>query len=183
MVLATLSRQRSGMMAFVLSPRASVLRRVKSLAVLEFVNVPLIAGVLTGVLGMPLTPANAAGLGLVLIVLVEGGGYWWLKFAQLSSRSPVPAGMAVYRVISWINVGLLAAGAVVVGAGLLMGGSGTRVWPGAALWVFALLEHVNYFHLQLMHDTRADVARLAATRRLHRSHLALDLARAAKGSR
>ncbi|MFI6539371.1 hypothetical protein ACIBHY_43425 [Nonomuraea sp. NPDC050547] len=155
---------------------------MKTLAILEFVNIPLIAGVLTGVLGMPLTTANTAGLVLVLIVLAEGGAYWWLKLAQLSSRSPVPAGMAVYRRLSRVNVGLLVAAAVVVGACLAEGGSGARVWPGAALWVFALLEHVNYFHLQLMHDTRADLAHLMNTRRLRRSHLALDLARASRRS-
>ncbi|MFI9595532.1 hypothetical protein [Nonomuraea sp. NPDC052265] len=157
-----------------------MLRRTRTLAVLEFVNIPLIAGVLTGILGMPLTVANSAGLVLVLLVLAEGGVYWWLKFAQLSSRAPVPAGMAMYRMISRINVGLLVAGAVVVGAGLVMGGSGAQVWPGAALWVFALLEHVNYFHLQLMHDTRADLGHLVRTGRLRRSHLALDMARVSR---
>ncbi|MGW2158854.1 hypothetical protein [Nonomuraea sp. NPDC001699] len=167
-------------MAFVLSPRASLLRRTRTLAVLEFVNIPLIAGVLTGLLGMPLTVANSAGLVLVLVVLAEGGVYWWLKFTQLSSRAPVPAGMAMYRMISRINVCLLVAGAVVVGAGLVMGGSGAQVWPGAALVVFALLEHVNYFHLQLMHDTRADLGHLVRTGRLRRSHLALDMARASR---
>ncbi|MEV4892856.1 hypothetical protein AB0K48_26090 [Nonomuraea sp. NPDC055795] len=62
------------------------------------------------------------------------------------------------------------------------GGSGAQVWPGVALWVFALLEDVNFFHLQLMHDTRADLAHLMMTRRLRRSHLALDLARTSRGS-
>ncbi|MFI6789788.1 hypothetical protein ACIBG4_20925 [Nonomuraea sp. NPDC050383] len=154
---------------------------MKTLALLELVNIPLIAGVLTGMLGMPLTLANSAGLVLVLLVLAEGGVYWWLKFAQLSSRAPIPAGMAVYRMISPINVGLFVAGAVVVGASLVMGGSGAQVWPGAALWVFALLEHVNYFHLQLMHDTRADLGHLVRTGRLRRSHLALDMARVSRG--
>ncbi|MEV3987103.1 hypothetical protein [Nonomuraea sp. NPDC049758] len=177
------SRRESERMACVLSPRASVRRRMKTLAVLEFVNIPLLAGVLTGVLGMPLTVANSAGLALVLLVLAEGGVYWWLKFAQLSSRAPVPAGMAMYRLISRINVGLLAAGAVVVGACLVMGASGSQVWPGAALWVFALLEHVNYFHLQLMHDTRADLGHLVRTGRLRRSHLALDMARVSREPR
>ncbi|MER7128156.1 hypothetical protein ABT338_04230, partial [Streptosporangium saharense] len=72
---------------------------------------------------------------------------------------------------------LLAGGAVVAGTGIAGGASGTQVWPGPALWVFAVLEHVNYFHVQLMHDTRADLARLVRTRRLRRSHLARDLAR------
>jgi hypothetical protein len=51
------------------------------------------------------------------------------------------------------------------------------VWPGLGLWLFALLEHVNYFHVQLSHQTRADLARLVRTRRLRRSHLSRDMAR------
>jgi hypothetical protein len=37
-----------------------------------------------------------------------------------------------------------------------------------------VFEHVNYFHVQLMYDTRADVRRLRASG-LRRSHLAADL--------
>jgi hypothetical protein len=41
---------------------------------------------------------------------------------------------------------------------------------------FAWLEYVNYFRVQLMHDTRSDLRRLVRTRRLRRSWLATDLA-------
>lgn len=160
-----------------ISASVPVLRRVRTLAILEFVNVPLIAVVVAGVLGMPLTAANLTGLALVLAVLVEGGAYWWLKLGQLTAGSPSPAGIGVYRHLARANVALLAGGAVIVGAGVVVGGPGAGVWPGVALWVFAVLEHVNYFHVQLMHDTRADLSRLFRTRRLHRSHLARDLAR------
>ncbi|MEU0571987.1 hypothetical protein ABZ297_42220 [Nonomuraea sp. NPDC005983] len=160
------------------TPSAPVTRRVRNLAVLEFVNIPIISLALIGRLGMPLTPANLTGLLLVLVLLAEGGAYWWLKLAQLTSRSAVPAGIGVYRVLARVNLALLAGGAVVIGAGLVRSGFGTQVWPGLALWVFAVLEYVNYFHLQLMHDNRADLSRLARTGRLHRSHLARDLARA-----
>ncbi|MEV0633322.1 hypothetical protein [Nonomuraea wenchangensis] len=160
-----------------------VLNRVRNLAVLELANIPILSLALTGALGMPLTPANLTGLLLVLILVAEGGAYWWLKLAQLSARSSLPAGMGVYRILARVNLALLAGGGVVISAGLVRGGSGTEVWPGFALWVFALLEHVNYFHLQLMHDNRADLSRLARTRRLHRSHLARDLARSSASSR
>ena len=66
----------------------------------------------------------------------------------------------------------------------LLGFPATAAWarPGRGSWLglgfalFAVLEHVNYFHLQLMHGTRADLRRLLATG-LHRSHLATDLSR------
>jgi hypothetical protein len=159
---------------------AAVRRRMGTLAVLELVNIPLIAWVVVTQLRMPLTAGNVAGLSLVLLILAEGSAYWWLKLRQLAAGDPAPAGMAVYRVVARANVALLAGGAILIGAGAFTGGA-AGAWPGALLWGFAALEHVNYFHLQLMHDTRADVARLFRTRRLRRSHLARDLDRRASG--
>jgi hypothetical protein len=49
--------------------------------------------------------------------------------------------------------------------------------PGVVLVALAVAEHVNYFYRQLMHDTRADLRRLWRTRRLHPSHLNIDLRR------
>jgi hypothetical protein len=57
-------------------------------------------------------------------------------------------------------------------------GPGAGSWPGLGFAVFAVLEHVNSFHVQLMHDTAADLRRLRTTG-LHASHLARDLRRSA----
>ncbi|MBM7786072.1 multidrug transporter [Tenggerimyces flavus] len=151
-----------------------VLRRMRTLAVLELANVIIISVALLAVFRMPPTVSNLTGLVLVAAFLVEGGVYWWLKARQLVTRAPAPAGMATFRLLRRVNVVLLAAGAVVIAADSVASGMGVRSWPGVALWVFAVLEYVNYFHVQLMHDTRADLARLF-TRGLHRSHLARDL--------
>ncbi|MFC0624970.1 multidrug transporter [Kribbella deserti] len=154
-----------------------VLRRLRMLAVLEFVNIPLLSYVFIAVLGMPVTAANLIGLVLVAVILAEGGTYWWLKVRQLSAATPLPAGMRAYRVLLKANLALLVAGAIALGV-LTGSGPAAGFWPGIALWFFAVLEHINYFHFQLMHDNRNDLARLVRTRRLHRSHLARDLGRA-----
>lgn len=154
-----------------------IARRVRNLAILEFLNIPFIAVVVTVALGMPLTVANLTGLALTLFVLLEGGSYWWLKLRQLKAGSPVPAGLGLFRVLSTVNVVLLTGGIVCLGVSFAVAGAGTSVWPGLALWVVATLEHVNYFYVQLMHDTRADLSRLVTTGRPRRSHLARDLAR------
>jgi hypothetical protein len=62
-------------------------------------------------------------------------------------------------------------GAWVAGVGTV-----TDRWWATALLVMAWLEYVNYFRIQLMHDTRSDLRRLRTTRRLRRSWLATDLA-------
>ncbi|WP_327089027.1 hypothetical protein OIE66_43145 [Nonomuraea sp. NBC_01738] len=158
-------------------PSVPVLRRVRNLAVLEFVNIPLLSWAFIGMLGMPVTPANLTGLLLVFVILVEGGAYWFLKLGQFRRRAPLPAGMPLFRMLTRLNPVLLAIGALVIAVAIYSGDSGTAAWPGVALWVFAVLEHVNYFHVQLIHDTRADLARFRRTGRFHRSHLATDLAR------
>ncbi|WP_433701542.1 hypothetical protein [Nocardiopsis sp. CA-288880] len=152
-----------------------LIRRLRHTALLEHVNIVLIAAVTLGVLGMPASPANLAGLGLVALLLLEGGAYWWLKVHQLRVRAPRPAGIGVFRTLGRLNLALFALGGAVIAGALATGASGAHVWPGAALWGFAVLEHVNYFHLQLSHQCRADLARLRRTRRLHPSPLARDL--------
>ncbi|MFI6577298.1 hypothetical protein ACIBFB_15975 [Nocardiopsis sp. NPDC050513] len=150
---------------------------LRSHAVLELVNVPLFAFLLFGLLGVPPSPANLAGFGLFALLLVEGSAYWWAKVRQLRARAPRPAGMPVFRVLRRVNGVLLPAGGAVVLWALVDGDPWTRVWPGLGLWLFAVLEHVNYFHVQLSHQSRSDLRRLLRTGRLHRSHLARDMAR------
>ena len=47
------------------------------------------------------------------------------------------------------------------------------------LLAFAVLEHVNYYHYQLMYDTRAAFASLRRNGRLRKAALGLDLQRQA----
>ncbi len=68
---------------------------------------------------------------------------------------------------------LLAAGIALTGWAVVTApGRATLLGVGFAL--FAGLEHLNYFHIQLMHDTRNDLRRLWSGG-LRRSHLARDL--------
>lgn len=153
-----------------------MIRPLRSLAVLELVNVPLFAAVLFGFLGVPPSPANLAGFALFAVLLVQGSAYWWLKVHQVRTRARRPAGMPVFRLLRWADGPLLLAGGAVVAAAFSEGEPWARVWPGLGLGLFALLEYVNYFHVQLSHQTRADLSRLLRTRRLHRSHLSRDMA-------
>ncbi|MFI5914198.1 hypothetical protein [Dactylosporangium sp. NPDC051541] len=144
-------------------------RRARTLAVLELVNVFLLSWLFFGVLHVRPTLPNVLGMTLIALFLLIGAAYWALKYAQLAARHRHPAGMHVFRALNWLGVAALAAGAVVIGLDPTL--------PAVLFWLFALLEYVNYFHVQLMHDTRADLRRLARTGRPHRSHLRRDLQR------
>ncbi|MGN9786012.1 hypothetical protein ACTMTF_31610 [Nonomuraea sp. ZG12] len=155
--------------------RDALRRRLRSLAVLEVANIPLQAFAWFGAIGFPATGANLTGFALFVIILIQGAAYWAAKLDQLRNRRPHPRGLAAFAAARKVNPVLLAAGLLVTGAAALAD-PGVGSWPGLGFALFAVLEHVNYFHVQLMHDTAADLRRLR-TVGLRRSQLARDLAR------
>lgn len=154
---------------------ASIHRRLRTLAVLEFGNIPLQAWLWFSQIGLPVSAPNAVGFVLFAVLLVQGGAYWAAKLRQVRLRAEAPAGLVVYRWLRLVNVPVLAAGAAYTGHAVTVD-PGRAAVPGMVFLVVAVLEYVNYFHVQLMHDNRADVRRL---RRLgfRKSHLARDLTR------
>ncbi|WP_233617781.1 hypothetical protein [Actinomadura sp. WAC 06369] len=151
-----------------------VRRRLRSLALLESLNIPLQAGVWFGVVGVPVTAANTVGSALFALLLVVGAGYWAAKLGQISAPgAPLPwaGGFAAFR---GACVLLLAAGLVFI-AREVVADPGTAAWPGLGFGLFAVLEYVNYFRVQLMYDTVEDL-RYLRSHGLRRAHLARDLA-------
>lgn len=156
--------------------RRSMWRRMRTTAVLEAFNIGWLALLLFVVAGVPASVTNLAGYAVLGILLLEGAAYWALKYRQLRSGARCPSGMVTFRFLRWANVAMLASALVVLVVAAARS-PGLETWPGLAFWAFAVLEHVNYFHVQLSHQSRADMRRLARTRRLRAAHLAVDLAR------
>ncbi len=143
------------------------------MAALELINVPLQGFVWFGVLGLPPTAPNLFGFSLVALLLLEGAGYWFAKHDQVRrGRRRLPA-IAAFRVARLANLVFLGSGLAITATAVLVA-PGLATWPGLGFVLFAMLEHLNYFHVQLMHDTAADLHRLRS-RGLRRSHLARDL--------
>lgn len=154
-----------------------VVRRLRSHAIWELVNVPLQAGIWFAVAGLPATVANLVGFGLLAALLVQGAGYWLAKLRQLRLRRGGLPGIEYFQVLRVVNVPLLVAGVVVTGYAVVTG-PGAGSWPGLCFVLFATVEYVSYFWRQLMHDSAADLRRLRSVG-LRPSHLARDLRRAA----
>ncbi|MGW5974558.1 multidrug transporter [Streptomyces sp. NPDC055186] len=161
-------------MTSMIRSRAALTTRLRTLATLELVNTALIGWVVFVSLDAPATAANTAGYVLVTGHLVVGAGYWAVKLRQLRDALPRPPLIAVFRRLRPVCAAGLAVGLVVI-ATSVAGQPGAAWIPGLVLYALALAEYVNYFHLQLMHDTRADWRRLLRSRRLRRSHLSEDL--------
>jgi len=158
-------------------PRAGnhLRRRIRSLAILELLNIPLQAAIWFGVIGFPVTPANGIGFALFALLLLEGAGYWLAKLRQTTtSRLP---GHRAFRIARVVNVPLLLGGVGYL-TWVVIADPGTDTVPGLGFALFALLEHINYFHTQLMYDNVQELQHLFR-RGLRPAHLARDLERTA----
>ncbi|WP_211349263.1 hypothetical protein [Micromonospora pisi] len=151
-----------------------VRRRLRSLATGELANIPLHPLIWIGVIGVPVTLGNVAGYLLFALLLLEGAGYWLAKLRQVDTRGRELPGARIFRLLRIVNLPLLAVGVAIAAYGVV-DDPALASWLGLGYALFAVLEHVNYFHLQLSYDRRADLRRLRAFG-LRRSHLSRDLA-------
>ncbi|WP_280468055.1 hypothetical protein [Nocardia cyriacigeorgica] len=88
----------------------------------------------------------------LLMILVQGGGYW-LSARTWIGRPPMPRTLArIYRGFRITDIALLAAGL----AGIV------AWWPdrlgpallAVAVWGFGVVEYLNYFHVRLSYPPR-----------------------------
>jgi hypothetical protein len=165
-----------GMPVRPVEPQRQLNRRLRSLAILELVNIPLQAWLWFGLVDLPATAVNVLGFGMFALLLVEGALYWLAKLHQLRSHGRALPGERAFRVARAANPIVVATGLVLT-AYATATDPGRGTWPGLVFATFAVLEHINYFHTQLMHDTVADLRRLRSAG-LRPSHLARDLRRA-----
>ncbi|UUZ52348.1 hypothetical protein LP419_22615 [Massilia sp. H-1] len=116
-------------------------------------------------------------LALLAYILVQGTLYWHLKLRLLEDQRPLPSWFAsLFRAFGYSN--LLAIAAILLAMAMGRGAlSDPDIGWTAGLLVGAVLEHINYYHYQLMYDTRASFNHLVRNRRLRKAALSIDIAR------
>lgn len=128
-----------------------------------------------GLFGLPPSPANLAGFAAFALLLAQGALYWIAKLRQLRSGAPDLPGAAAFAFASRANPPVLFAVVLFTGWSAFEA-PGATTFLGLGMALFAVLEHVNYFHIQLSYDNAADL-RYLTFHGLRRSHLATDLER------
>lgn len=126
-------------------------------------------------------PLGLSALVSVSYLLVQGALYWQLKHGALSASAPLPGYFyRLFNAFKASNLVLFAAVAIGFAAKVLDDGWDVQLaWP-LGIFLFAVLEHINYYHYQLMYDTSASVRYVLRNRRLRRAALGVDLNRCAK---
>ncbi|GAB3830820.1 hypothetical protein GCM10028799_58660 [Kribbella italica] len=146
---------------------------MRSLAVLELINIALIGWFVFSALDAPRTAANLAGYCATAILLAVGASYWLVKLGQVRAGLPrLPHAMTFRRLRLVCALVVLAAAILVASA---LANPPSEYVAGLVLLLLAAAEYVNYFHWQLMYDNRTDLTRLSRTGRLARAHLWRDL--------
>ncbi|WP_220446806.1 hypothetical protein [Nonomuraea deserti] len=148
---------------------------MRNLAVLEPVNIVIFAVTVFVILRAPLNTVNVTGFVLVAVHLLIGGAYWAIKVRQLRARLPRPPLIGAFGWLRRLCEAGLVAGFVILAVSVARGAVGPGSLPGILFYLLAVAEYVNYFHWQLSTQTSADITRVLRTRRLHRSHLCLDM--------
>ncbi|GJI94840.1 hypothetical protein RugamoR57_15580 [Duganella caerulea] len=119
-----------------------------------------------------------AALSLLVYILVQGTLYWHLKLRVITGEAPLPAWFyQLFRGFKWSNFIAIVCMSVVLWHGPL---SEADMQWSIGLLLGAVLEQINYYHYQLMYDTRAAFDHLRRHGRLRKAALGIDMARADK---
>ncbi len=166
-----------------LNTTALIIRRLRYLRNGEFFNVLFLPAALAFALRTLQAPTYllySYAMGVICFILVQGGLYWHLKLGVVTGRAArLPDGFARrYRTFRRSNVILLGLYPLLAAIAVLMGATrGLEILWATLLAGFAALEHVNYYHWQLMYDNANDLRWLLQHRRLRRAHLGEELER------
>lgn len=150
---------------------------------LELFNAFLLPYVLVYLLGQTgVSTWILAGYALFLVafILVQGTLYWHLKAQTIEHNRAFPAFFQpLFLGFHGLNRALLILfPLLVIGTWLAGYTAPIEIIWASGLWLFAALEHINYYHYQLMHDTLNDLAYLRRHKKLRRARLAKDLVKA-----
>ncbi|HEX5343702.1 MAG TPA: hypothetical protein VFX55_14515 [Duganella sp.] len=114
---------------------------------------------------------------LMSYILLQGALYWHLKLQAFTRHQPLPAWFQqLYTSFKYSNVIAIAAMLMLVASRSAAVAGEDLGWAGCVL-ALVVAEQINYYHYQLMYDTRGAFTYLRRHGRLREAALALDLKR------
>ena len=116
----------------------------------------------------------AYSLLLVSLILLQGSLYWWILIKRLSKPNfAIKQTGPIYGLLRQVDLILLALGMPII---LIKFSSWPVTLVAIAIWLFALIEWINYFHWQLSYSLNPLVLlSKVAKRKLRKSKIAKEI--------
>ncbi len=160
--------------------RSRLKKRLRMLWILELVNAVLVFPLLYAFIAQRFRLGWFSLVALVAVCanLLVGASFWYLKARAIEGCDTLrrPGAHRFYRISKRVFGALIPVLlALYLGHALTGGPSWAELLLGAAFGLMAVLEYVNYYHVQLMYDNRADLEYLLAHRRVKRAIMVREL--------
>lgn len=120
------------------------------------------------------------GLLVCMVILYQGQHYWKLKLYRLTGKYVNQKSSILFfkksKRLNWLLISLMLP-TLLIQLYLQKWNFGTNemLYWGILANVFALLEHINYYYIQLMIDNTYDIEYLITNKRFKKASLAKDL--------
>lgn len=113
---------------------------------------------------------------LVSLILLQGSLYWWILIKRLSKHNfAIKQTGPIYGLLRQVDLILLALGIPLI---LIKFSSWPVTLIAIVLWLFARIEWINYFHLQLSYSLNPLVLlNKVSKRKLRKSKIAKEIDR------
>ncbi len=122
----------------------------------------------------------ALGMFVICVVLAQGVFYWHLKLQTIYKKKlALPSYFyQIFSAFKWTNVVLLSIYPILLIVGKITPLINFRVsiWSNM-IFLFAIIEYINYYYYQLSHDNLNDIRYLMKHKKFRRAPLYVDLQR------
>jgi len=113
---------------------------------------------------------------LLEFILLQGSLYWYLKLKQVRQNifsSLPPTQLRVFYLLKKLNLFLFAIGAIILIYQLTT--LSTKIYWFLFLYLFALVEYINYFHIRLSYLSPEEIKEFKRQKGFKSSKLAKEL--------
>lgn len=161
--------------------RQIIIRRLHYLRNWEFINIfllPLCLYIILKSREVQYWQPYALSMFLVCAILAQGVVYWHLKLQVVdkSKTALPPYFRQLFSFFKWADLVLLSIYPILFVSNTLTSlvNFQVSIWSNM-LFLFAVLEYINYYHFQLSHDNMNDIRYLMTHKKIRRSPLYVDL--------
>ncbi len=156
--------------------RQNIIRRLLYLRNWEFANIfilPIAMYAILKSLNINNWWAYIFTISIVCFILAQGVFYWHLKLQSIyKNQLALPAYFnSTFTTFKWINIILL----FLYFLGVIFTQRFQDSLGSNLIFIFAIAEHINYYHYQLSHDNLNDIRYLLRHKKIRRSPLFIDL--------